>query len=427
MDSLKRLLLGGEDQLVRRVMALARENAYAQVSPALEDDYRAVVSSLTANLVQSLALAGDVPEVRATDDLAVDAVAALGDRMARADRGGAAGPQIEFGMLKRYRQAYVGLVGQSGASAEKVWRYTGVLDRFFDRVELGYIGRLSADPAGTIPKAIIDRSRDLTAERDRYVAAFADLPIPILLLDQDGRVENANAAASLLLDPAGTLRHRRPKNPARREPPPVLAEEIDAFRAGPESEMSFECELRTGRGTRFFQVRFARMHGPNGTPGGMLVSLTDLTYRRHAEEALRRSQAKYASLFENMLAAVAYIEVVLDRRNRPVDYTVLEVNPAFETLAGAPFNQLVGRRLTEVLPGIEEEGGPWMGALGRTALTGETSSFDARATTSGRWFAVALSRSASGHLTIMLSDISELKFIQESLERERASRKPVAE
>jgi len=92
VERLKRLILGSEDDIVWRVMEFAREHAYAQLVPALEDDYRAMVVSMSANLVQSLGLRGDVPELRATEDLATDAIASLGDRMARARRGDVAGP-----------------------------------------------------------------------------------------------------------------------------------------------------------------------------------------------------------------------------------------------------------------------------------------------------------------------------------------------
>jgi PAS domain-containing protein len=419
VERLKRLILGSEDELVRRVMELARKHVYAQLVPAFEDDYRAMIASVSANLVQSLSLSGDVPELRATDDLATDAIASLGDRMARVRRGDAADVQLTLGLLKRYRQAYLDIVRRDGLPAEEMWLYCGVVDRFFDRFELGYVGRWCSEAPGAVPKAIIDRSRELSAESARFLTVFADLPIPVILVDGDGRVENINTAAAILFAPAGRRHLRLGLGPVRRDPPPILLDEIEAFRAGPERETFFERELKTGKGTRHFEVRFNKMRGADASDTGTLVSLNDLTYRRHAEDALRRSQAKYASLFENMLTGFAYTQVVLDRRNRPVDYTFLEVNAAFERITGLESRQIIGRRLTAVMPGIGSDEADWMGSLGRVALTGETASFDACLAPVARWCSVSVYSPAPGHVTLMLSDISGPKSIPESLRRNR--------
>ena len=47
-------------------------------------------------------------------------------------------------------------------------------------------------------------------------------------------------------------------------------------------------------------------------------------------EELRVSEAKYRSLFDNMRNGFAYHQILVDKKNRPVDYLFLEVNDAFE-------------------------------------------------------------------------------------------------
>jgi diguanylate cyclase (GGDEF)-like protein/PAS domain S-box-containing protein len=147
--------------------------------------------------------------------------------------------------------------------------------------------------------------------------------------------------------------------------------------------------------------------------------LSDLTYRRTAEEALRRSQAKYVSLFENMLTGFAYMRVVLDRRNRPSDYVFLEVNAAFVDITGLTAADVIGRKLTQVMTGIESSRFDWMGTLAKVAVTGETASFDALLEGLGRWYGVSAYSSSPGHVTLMLSDISELKWVEQSLAHSR--------
>ena len=52
------------------------------------------------------------------------------------------------------------------------------------------------------------------------------------------------------------------------------------------------------------------------------------------------------------MTGFALAEVVLDRDGRPVDYRFLELNPAFEKLTGLKASEVVGRTVTDAIPGI---------------------------------------------------------------------------
>lgn len=69
-----------------------------------------------------------------------------------------------------------------------------------------------------------------------------------------------------------------------------------------------------------------------------------ISARRRAEQALRESEKKYRTLFENMDEAVAIDELVYDESGKPVDWRVLDVNPAYEKILGIPREKAVGRR-----------------------------------------------------------------------------------
>ena len=77
--------------------------------------------------------------------------------------------------------------------------------------------------------------------------------------------------------------------------------------------------------------------------------MLDITARKRAEEALAKIEARYRSLFENMLHGFAYCRMLF-KDNRPQDFIYLDVNIAFEKLTG--LKNVVGKRVTEVMPGI---------------------------------------------------------------------------
>ena len=73
-----------------------------------------------------------------------------------------------------------------------------------------------------------------------------------------------------------------------------------------------------------------------------------------AQSALHESDARFRGLFENAINGVAIHEIVLDEKGAPIDYVFLEANPAFETHTGLKVADVLGKRVTEVLPGIEK-------------------------------------------------------------------------
>ena len=83
---------------------------------------------------------------------------------------------------------------------------------------------------------------------------------------------------------------------------------------------------------------------------------------RGSQEALRKSEDRYHSLFTSMTEGFAVHEIITDASGKPIDYRFLDINPAFERLTGHKRQNVIGRTVKEVMPGTDEH---WIQTYGR--------------------------------------------------------------
>jgi len=139
---------------------------------------------------------------------------------------------------------------------------------------------------------------------------------------------------------------------------------------------------------------------------GIRASNRDIHNRVEMDEALRQSERRYRHLFENMTSAFALHEIILDDAGLPIDYSFIEMNPAFERLTGLKADNLIGRRVKEVLPDTESY---WIETYGWVALSGESIRFENFSREVGRYFDLLAFCPMQGQFAVIFNDITERK------------------
>jgi len=143
--------------------------------------------------------------------------------------------------------------------------------------------------------------------------------------------------------------------------------------------------------------------------------LEDAARRKAVNGALKVSKQKYSTLFQNMASGFAYHKVVYDQSGKPVDYVFLEINSAFEVMTGLKRDDIVGRKVTSVLPGIENDPADWIGVYGKVASTGKTARFESYNQALNKWFSVSAFSPENGYFVATFEDITERKNSEEML------------
>jgi hypothetical protein len=134
-------------------------------------------------------------------------------------------------------------------------------------------------------------------------------------------------------------------------------------------------------------------------------------------KALGGDRKQFDMFFDRMLDAFAYHKIVVDKTGKPVDYVFLEVNHAFERMTGLKRERIIGKKVTEVLPGIEKDPADWIGVYGKVALTCQPAQFENHAEPLDRWYRVSAYCPEKGYFVALFEDITQRRKVEKELWR----------
>ncbi len=134
--------------------------------------------------------------------------------------------------------------------------------------------------------------------------------------------------------------------------------------------------------------------------------------RTPIHELLRESNEFYRNLFTSMLNGYAYCKMLFEN-DRPHDFVYIDVNPAFEELTG--LKDVIGKRVSQVIPGLRESNPELFDIYGRVALTGKPERFESFLPSLGIWLDISAFCPAEKHFVALFENISHRKQAEEKL------------
>ena len=120
---------------------------------------------------------------------------------------------------------------------------------------------------------------------------------------------------------------------------------------------------------------------------------------------LKNKQKQYQLLFDTMMDGFAYHKIITDDAGNPIDYIFLDVNPAFEKLTGLKREEVLHRRITEVLPGVKEDEFDWIAAYGKVAVKGEMLDISQYSAPLEKWYRVRAYSPDKGYFVTLFQPI----------------------
>src|SRR5262245_41926591 len=183
--------------------------------------------------------------------------------------------------------------------------------------------------------------------------------------------------------------------------------------------------LQTKAGQRLEVEVVANLYQENGR-SVIQAHIRDIAERKRAEAALRESETKYHTLFDSMDEGYSIIQMLYDGDGKPVDWRILEVNPAFEKHIGVAGGK--GKTLRELGLAVEPR---WIEIYGHVAETGESLRFEEHSETLRRTFdvyAFRIGAPVERKVAVLFTNITERKRAEEALrESERRTQEHASE
>jgi two-component system, cell cycle sensor histidine kinase and response regulator CckA len=188
---------------------------------------------------------------------------------------------------------------------------------------------------------------------------------------------------------------------------------VHDYLENPWPEFVNEFRLRHKDGSyRWIRAQASLLRDEDGKPVRMLGCHLDITDQKKLEHSIRESADRYRSLFENMREGYAYCRMIFED-GEPVDFVYLSVNEAFEKLTG--LDNVVGKKVTEAIPGIRETNPELFEIYDRVAETGEAERFETYVHPLGVWLSVSVYSVESEHFIAVFDNITDRKRAEKAL------------
>ena len=147
-----------------------------------------------------------------------------------------------------------------------------------------------------------------------------------------------------------------------------------------------------------------------------IASKIKLQEQQAVANDMEEAKDHYRSLVYNNTSGFAYHKLITDPQGNPVDYRFLEANKAFSEMTGLDHEAIIGKTVTEIIPGIREAQPDLISIYGEVALTGKSCELDIYVAPLSRYYRITAYSVRKGYFAALFEDVTQAKSYQQNLE-----------
>ncbi len=206
---------------------------------------------------------------------------------------------------------------------------------------------------------------------------------------------------------------------------PRVGAEVEQYAREGRTDFTQEYRILAKSGDiRWIDDRTWVRRGPDGSVTHYQGIALDITDRKRAEEALRESESRFRELFNRMCSCAAVYEAM----DNGQDFVIRDFNRAAERLEKVRREEVLGRRVTEVFPGVRDFG--LFAVFQRVWETGKPEDHDISFYQDDRitgWRENHVFKLPSGEVVALYEDVTARKQMKEALEKSEAKYRTILE
>ena len=293
---LLKCLQDNEDWLMRRILYYAEIHDYTKYTSTLLEAWRLSIQGLSAPIINILSSENSEInlELNPEMDFLGDDLTNFGVIEAQKHRARGVTLDMFMGLMKYYRQSYIDLIQIQEFSNDLVTEYTTILNRAFDRVEISYCVEWSKNSQEILLEELQSTNREMTNEKNKYLTIFESISDPVLLFDQNLKLQNINFAGKLLLkskeyedyQPGKIYYQIGAENPEFIE----FMDDLKDFKKSTKEETFLEKIIKINDKTTHFEIKFQRMLDVSKKFAGIVVIFHDITKNILAQNRLQQAK-----------------------------------------------------------------------------------------------------------------------------------------
>lgn len=129
------------------------------------------------------------------------------------------------------------------------------------------------------------------------------------------------------------------------------------------------------------------------------------------------SDSFYHQLVYEMPLGFAHCEMIFEKW-KPIDFVYLAVNKAFYQLTG--FGNVIGKRISEIIPDLPSTNAEMLECYGRVALTGQSENFETEIPAINMWLNISVQSPLRGHFIAIFENITKRKNAEQLIHGSQA-------